>query len=303
MIDGVNEDDKYRMVEDEFISIASQFTTHLHRAEYQRLKQQAKAQNADKIWKISRPTVGALTAAAKKRQEMRKHLAKQRDGLRKAAANAKAGQGNADDDEDGFPDVILAGASLHGLMERPEKAERPLSHLTSTTTSTRASAGFERSSSDLRHPSQAFCTNFTHTLQRSTQRVTTVDEMETESDTLDDPDTPVAKSSTTVLSRGRESLDETHNLLRPVARDTQRLRQELCLPKKPVSRRMERTERYTTTAEVEREETSIDDNEDDVFGRLRTQRQSNRPRREESRADSLAKTKRDENRDVIPAFL
>ncbi len=36
MIDGLEDDDKYRMVEDEFVATAGTFTAHLHAAEYQR---------------------------------------------------------------------------------------------------------------------------------------------------------------------------------------------------------------------------------------------------------------------------
>ncbi|RSM01437.1 hypothetical protein CEP52_008570 [Fusarium oligoseptatum] len=41
---GPQHDDRYRMVEDEFVNMAHQFTTHLHRAEYNRLKSLAKSQ-------------------------------------------------------------------------------------------------------------------------------------------------------------------------------------------------------------------------------------------------------------------
>ena len=43
MIPGYQNDDKYRMVEDDFYSIAQSFTAHLHHAEYRRRKKQAKA--------------------------------------------------------------------------------------------------------------------------------------------------------------------------------------------------------------------------------------------------------------------
>lgn len=38
MISGLLHDDHYRMVEDELANIVHQFTTHLHRAEYNQLK-------------------------------------------------------------------------------------------------------------------------------------------------------------------------------------------------------------------------------------------------------------------------
>lgn len=303
MIEGVDGDDKYRMVEDEFIGIASQFTTHLHKAEYQRLKQQAKAQNADKIRSISRPAVGALTAAAKKRQEMRKHLAKQRNGLRRAAANSKQRQDDAGDDEDGFADVNRPGTSLYSLMERPGKAELPLTNLTSTTTSTRASAGFKRSSSGLGHASQASSTNPAHTVQGLTQGVAYVDEMETESNALDVPDMLAAKFRATILSRSRESPEEAYNFPKTAPRVTQKLRQELRIYKESESRPREQRERNTATAGIEQDEARSDNDEEDVFSRLRSRRQNNRPRREETKSDSPRKTERDGNGDMIPSFL
>jgi hypothetical protein len=35
---GLDKDDRYRMVEDEFLEAAKMFTQHLHAAEYQRMK-------------------------------------------------------------------------------------------------------------------------------------------------------------------------------------------------------------------------------------------------------------------------
>jgi len=47
MIDGLGHDDRYRMVEDEFAQTARTLTVHLHAAEYQRLKDATKSQNAE----------------------------------------------------------------------------------------------------------------------------------------------------------------------------------------------------------------------------------------------------------------
>jgi hypothetical protein len=141
MIEGPENDDKYRMVEDEFTSIAGQFTAHLHAAEYQRLKQQAKDQNADKISSISRPVLGPLTTAARRRQEERKRVAKQRDGLRRVAGLVK-GAGSGGDGVDA--DIPWAGSSLHGLMESPHRKGMRLSAVAASTAGTRAAAGFRR---------------------------------------------------------------------------------------------------------------------------------------------------------------
>ncbi len=68
MLDGIENDDGYRMVEDEFLSVAGEFTRHLHAAEYQRLKQLAKAQNAETIRNISRPITRTMSDLFKRRQ-------------------------------------------------------------------------------------------------------------------------------------------------------------------------------------------------------------------------------------------
>ena len=78
---GLEHDDRYRMVEDEFLNMAHQFTTHLHRAEYNRLKSLAKHQNADTIREIERPIVGAPTLLARQRQERARRIVKQRNLL------------------------------------------------------------------------------------------------------------------------------------------------------------------------------------------------------------------------------
>ncbi|KAG5935295.1 hypothetical protein E4U59_005689 [Claviceps monticola] len=50
-------DDKYRMVEDELLHTAQQYTTHLHRAEYIRLKAVISSRNAYTIREMERPVV------------------------------------------------------------------------------------------------------------------------------------------------------------------------------------------------------------------------------------------------------
>lgn len=109
MIGGLDDDDRYRMVEDEFISVAHRFTTHLHRAEYSRLRALAASQNAAAIREIARPVVGGshLTADARRRAEGRRRDAKQRTVL-------------------GGPNEVEGDAAtgLRGLLESPRKARR-----------------------------------------------------------------------------------------------------------------------------------------------------------------------------------
>lgn len=70
-------DEHYRMVEDEFLSVAQRFTTHLHRAEYTRLRQQAASQNAAAISDIERPVVGPSTAESKRKRDAQRRQARQ----------------------------------------------------------------------------------------------------------------------------------------------------------------------------------------------------------------------------------
>jgi hypothetical protein len=88
------------MVEDELLHTARLFTAHLHRAEYARLKQVAKAHNAAAIREIERPVVaGPPTARARRRREAALRTAKQR----------RVGVDEAQ------------GSSLLGLMETPRR--------------------------------------------------------------------------------------------------------------------------------------------------------------------------------------
>lgn len=119
------------MVEDEFLQTARQFTTHLHRAEYNRLKMRAEAQNADAIRDIQRPVVPGLpTALARYRKEASKRVSKQREALGKDAAAADI-------------DLPWVGTSLQGLMETPRGEERRIAAAGSGDgKTTRAAAGF-----------------------------------------------------------------------------------------------------------------------------------------------------------------
>lgn len=116
MADGLSKDDMYRMVEDEFYLTANTFTAHLHRAEYQRLQEEAKSQNALKIRNISRPVVGQATDLVKNKQDRISRLKKQKSARRKNSDSE-------DDDDDTF-----RSTTLFGLMESPRKKHPTLDH-------------------------------------------------------------------------------------------------------------------------------------------------------------------------------
>ncbi|KAL7818881.1 hypothetical protein V8C44DRAFT_182599 [Trichoderma aethiopicum] len=147
MIPGPLNDDKYRMVEDEFLHVAQRFTAHLHRAEYDRLKALAKAQNADTIREIERPIVPDTvpTARTRQRSESRQRALKQRKAL--AAADGRGEKdGQAKDDGAKSP---LASTGLRGLMEAPRREGRtimPAVNASSASSRTRAAAGYSSKS-------------------------------------------------------------------------------------------------------------------------------------------------------------
>lgn len=118
-------DDRYRLVEDEFLLTAQRFTKHLHRAEYSRLKARAKSQHALTISAIERPVVGPMSATARLRDAASKRSARQRKVLTRPR---QAADGNAGDGDDGGDDdAPWVGTSLQGLMESPRKEARSIS--------------------------------------------------------------------------------------------------------------------------------------------------------------------------------
>ena len=138
MIEGPENDDRYRMVEDELLSVAQRFTAHLHAAEYQRLQEASKSRNAKTIKDISRPVVGSMTDLVKRKQERRARAKKQRLARREAL-------GSSSDDTSSESDYYK-GTSLYGLMESPRKKAKRLDALIAISTTTRAAAGFEETS-------------------------------------------------------------------------------------------------------------------------------------------------------------
>lgn len=117
-------DDQYRIVEDELLQTAQRFTTHLHRAEYTRLKLIAKSKNDAAIREIERPVVGPLTADAKRRRDQVKRLSKQRSVL-----SAEDGSANPNESANGNSPWI--GANLRGLLNAPRAETRSLPPQTS----------------------------------------------------------------------------------------------------------------------------------------------------------------------------
>jgi hypothetical protein len=117
MHSGPEDDDAYRMVEDEFLAVAGDFTRHLHAAEYHRLKRLVNDTNADAIRSISRPVTGEMTDMVRQRQKALDHAKKQRKGVKKAL-NGGASEEDDDDEED---ESRGPHTSLRGLMDSPRR--------------------------------------------------------------------------------------------------------------------------------------------------------------------------------------
>lgn len=144
MIPGIQNDDKWRMVEDEFVAVAHKFTAHLHAAEYQRLKERVKRDNSDAIRSLSRLVSGPMTENVKKRHAALLRGQSQYRGIKRASGAAAADELDGDE-------MSWAGTNLRELMNSPRKKPAPLATLVSNGPGTRAAALQHQSSSPIRH--------------------------------------------------------------------------------------------------------------------------------------------------------
>lgn len=256
------------MVEDELLGVAQNFTAHLHRAEYHRLKSLAKTQNAAAIREIERPVVGTPSRITKQRGEALKRVSKQRNLL---------GNGHG-------RDLPWMGTSLQGLMESPRKEARVIRSLPQAAAGTRAAAGFGSTSTGL--PAQRSRTEESSAKER--QRGPARD------DTRPQPRSTLQRT-VDVRSRPPTSIGSSSSkVAAPVPSST---------PSRPScssSRLTYSTPKSAPKEEVGNEE-SEDDDDDDIFGI-----QKRRMRREKSRENirkSAEKPARKPSPDNIPSFL
>lgn len=133
------------MVEDEFLSAAHLYTSHLHKAEYLRLKKLARAQNASTIQNIARPVDDRTEQSGESRKEM--EGARQREMGAQAMQNLEGdrrglGRGEDEDEDD---DPWMRDPRLAGLMVQRENSSQ-LSRITGAKSKTRASAGYAQAS-------------------------------------------------------------------------------------------------------------------------------------------------------------
>jgi hypothetical protein len=150
MIEGTDYDDSFRMVEDELLDAAKQFTQHLHAAEYQRLKKAARSHNAEAISSISRPVSIRMPDETRRKVEGVSRSRRQASGLKSLLENEGSIAVSDNDSDEG--QGAWVGTALHGLMISPRKKNASLARLGAITNTTRAAAGFQRSRSPIVSP-------------------------------------------------------------------------------------------------------------------------------------------------------
>ncbi|KAL2862267.1 uncharacterized protein BJX67DRAFT_309544 [Aspergillus lucknowensis] len=142
--EGLDGDDIYIMVEDEFYTVAQSFTKHLHYAEYVRRGREAKARNAAKIEDIARPTNGTtdMSDELKKKYAAEDLKASQKKGLDRIYGNGSRESYERETPQDDVDEEnSWAGTHLQDLMLSPRRA-RLLVGKTGVRSTTRAAAGF-----------------------------------------------------------------------------------------------------------------------------------------------------------------
>lgn len=182
MNEGKEYDDKWRMVEDEFLTIAKQFTIHLHAAEYKRQQKMVKSRNADTINSISRPVTGKMPDHTKRKMEAAVRTKTQRAALENVVVK-KAEEEEDSDDGDGLP---YFGTTLHGLMDSPRKKAASLAKPGTIAATTRAAAGFKYSAAQSR-PERKHESPQSKVAIRTAKRTQPMDESSEDDDNLDAP--------------------------------------------------------------------------------------------------------------------
>ena len=217
MNEGPENDDKFSMVEDEFLTVAKRFTVHLHAAEYKRKEKIAKARNAQKISSISRPVIGKMPDYTRRRVEGVERAKKQRtalEGLLGKKSQDTEVSDDSDDDSDDDAGLPYVGTTLHGLMDSPRKRAASLMKAGSVATSTRSAAGFKKPAAQSKNtvsespqPKSAL---------RSSQVPQLNNDSSTESDEDDDLDAPIPAPKLTARDQRNTASLTSFSNSRPV---------------------------------------------------------------------------------------
>jgi hypothetical protein len=148
MQEGMDKDDQYRMVEDEFLATAQRFTAHLHTAEYKRQEKMARTRNAETISSISRPVTHKMPDHTKRKVGGISRSKMQQDTIQSLLANKTGPEDEQEDSSDG-EGLAYFNTTLRGLMDSPRRKAASLSKL-KCDVATRAAAGFHRPASQHR---------------------------------------------------------------------------------------------------------------------------------------------------------
>ncbi|KAM6533569.1 hypothetical protein FALCPG4_006542 [Fusarium falciforme] len=286
---GPQHDDRYRMVEDEFLNMAHQFTTHLHRAEYNRLKSLAKSQNADTIREIERPVIGAPTLLARRRQESARRAVKQRGFMR-----------NGDKEE-----MPFVGRSLKGLMESPRKEHKWISGGMAGAAATRAAAGFDSqklSPVKLRATPKAFSS-------KKRQLPAADDEETDDGEDLDlstPSRTPMVKSSRTAQTSSpvmaRSATRPAFGTPRPLSTTTTNTPRTSSSIRRPTTASSKTETPYIGKASKHKD-IHDDDEDDDPFGIKKRRIQRQKSKEQVRKVEQQTPAKKRSSLDDIPSFI
>lgn len=152
---GLSADDIYIMVEDEFLSIAQRYTTHLHHAEYTRLKNLAKTRDTDSL---TRPvdSITTMRQETRKKKQSEARATNIKSGMeviltperarRLAATGGEEGSSESSDfDEKETGHEPWQGTQLQCFMTTsPRKNLAGLTGLSGVVSNTRAAKGYEQ---------------------------------------------------------------------------------------------------------------------------------------------------------------
>jgi hypothetical protein len=143
MVDGLDGDDAWVMVEDEFLSTAKLFTQHLHHAQYQQLKKLIRAKNASTVTSILRPTDGKTVMSLQTKKKV--EGAAQRRQNERTIRNINGDDSDSDVDSLDEEDPWLRDPRLAGLMNTKEPSAK-LGKLTGVQSRVESAAGYELAS-------------------------------------------------------------------------------------------------------------------------------------------------------------
>lgn len=278
MIAGIDHDDRYRMVEDEFLAVAGSFTRHLHAAEYQRLKGLAKSQNEETIRNISRPVTGEMTDLVTRRNVAVENAARQRRAVERTVGGREG--------------VRRQPTSLQGLMESPKSEPVVLTAVLGPRPGSgyRGSPSRRRGGMESREPG-----GVVKTLDRRAQELTratrdTSTDSDTDSDDLDGGQAPWPTKST--ARRPVQMQPPKPPPQQPATPGFMSRTESAPTPRNPPLSPIAPPKRALadTPATSKRPSNPADDNNDDFFSRMRARRAEQKRRRETQTHERTVKT-------------